>query len=494
MLNESKSENPSVIIRDLLEKSVVYINKYNLYSSPEKLNLIFDSFYSLAKFADTQYQSICEYIKSKSFEEHSELMRKFQIESTKTKVIEPNSHFNFILNKQYDIDREDIKALLESKEDYLCKSIKYYLYCLELGSNKQQDNYSIFRLVSLWTQNSSNYNANKTVEEKIFKISTYKFYILIHQLAARMSLKSQNSNSTQSFECNSNNSNSQSNDDLSEQLFQKILIKLITNISHDHPHHCLPILFAFSNSHKDYLMTNSSSKSDTSKSDVKNYLLTEDRVNTANSILNSLKTNSDKLNTIIESMSQLCESYIELANFQLAQKPKPNEQVQFAKTLMINKIKNFKMINVITNLMPINENTEYDDSKLVYIVKFEGKFRVANGVNAPKIVQCLGSDGVLRKQLVKGKDDLRQDAVMQKFFTTVNHLILFNNKTQNTIKLNTIRTYKIVPLSQKSGVLEWCQNTITLGIIISLIHIKFLFDCNALALYLEIHSSSMKQE
>lgn len=39
-------------------------------------------------------------------------------------------------------------------------------------------------------------------------------------------------------------------------------------------------------------------------------------------------------------------------------------------------------------------------------------YRVMNGINAPKVVECLGSDGCRYKQLAKsGNDDLRQDAV-----------------------------------------------------------------------------------
>jgi serine-protein kinase ATM len=74
----------------------------------------------------------------------------------------------------------------------------------------------------------------------------------------------------------------------------------------------------------------------------------------------------------------------------------------------------------------------------------------------------LSSDGVLRKQLIKGKDDLRQDAVMQQFFQTVNKIITYNN-SKAKCKLNTLRCYKIVPLSQKSGILEWVDGTITIG-------------------------------
>jgi ataxia telangiectasia mutated family protein len=38
--------------------------------------------------------------------------------------------------------------------------------------------------------------------------------------------------------------------------------------------------------------------------------------------------------------------------------------------------------------------------------------RIMNGINAPKVVECKGSDGRRYKQLAKsGNDDLRQDAV-----------------------------------------------------------------------------------
>ena len=60
---------------------------------------------------------------------------------------------------------------------------------------------------------------------------------------------------------------------------------------------------------------------------------------------------------------------------------------------------------------------------------------------------------------MQGKDDSRQDAVMQQVFILVNQLLKTNRQTRSL----GIRTYKIVPLSQQSGVLEWCEGTIPLG-------------------------------
>lgn len=85
----------------------------------------------------------------------------------------------------------------------------------------------------------------------------------------------------------------------------------------------------------------------------------------------------------------------------------------------------------------------------------------------------------------QGQDDMRVDAVMQQVFTIMNKLLSENKKSSKRKLL--IRTYKVlfyyfivfvdlmfeikcanvlfqvVPLSQRSGVLEWCTNTISLG-------------------------------
>lgn len=63
--------------------------------------------------------------------------------------------------------------------------------------------------------------------------------------------------------------------------------------------------------------------------------------------------------------------------------------------------------------------------------------------------------------MIKGRDDLRQDAVMQQVFTIMNNM-LQNNKITMKEKLK-VKTYKVVPLSQRSGIVEWCSNTLPLA-------------------------------
>lgn len=73
--------------------------------------------------------------------------------------------------------------------------------------------------------------------------------------------------------------------------------------------------------------------------------------------------------------------------------------------------------------------------------------------------------------LAKGKDDLRQDAVMEQVFNFMN--ILLKSKQSSRKRNLSIRTYKIVPLTQMSGILEFCDNTTTLGNYLVAAHSKY---------------------
>lgn len=73
------------------------------------------------------------------------------------------------------------------------------------------------------------------------------------------------------------------------------------------------------------------------------------------------------------------------------------------------------------------------------IQSFSADYMPLDGINAPKRIKCRGTDGIWRTQLVKGKDDMRQDAVMQQVFTIMNGLLSANKQTSRLL----IRTYKV---------------------------------------------------
>jgi len=75
----------------------------------------------------------------------------------------------------------------------------------------------------------------------------------------------------------------------------------------------------------------------------------------------------------------------------------------------------------------------------------------ATGLNAPKVLSLRMNTGSSKRVLLKGFDDLRQDAVMQQLFQFVADLGL------------AIRTYRVIPLTPAAGLIEWVENTIGIG-------------------------------
>jgi ataxia telangiectasia mutated family protein len=61
---------------------------------------------------------------------------------------------------------------------------------------------------------------------------------------------------------------------------------------------------------------------------------------------------------------------------------------------------------------------------------------------------------------VKGRDDLHQDAIMQQVFQQMDGVMQRSQETRR--RGMRIRTYKVVPLTPTTGVIEWVLNTIPL--------------------------------
>lgn len=99
---------------------------------------------------------------------------------------------------------------------------------------------------------------------------------------------------------------------------------------------------------------------------------------------------------------------------------------------------------------------------------FEGTFTITeSGVNQPKIVVCIGSRKGRYRQLVKGADDTRQDAVMEQVFGYANKILKLHRRSSSkgiAVYHNLhLVTYNIVPLSHVAGVLEWVEHSTPFG-------------------------------
>ncbi|CBH09362.1 phosphatidylinositol kinase domain protein,putative [Trypanosoma brucei gambiense DAL972] len=92
------------------------------------------------------------------------------------------------------------------------------------------------------------------------------------------------------------------------------------------------------------------------------------------------------------------------------------------------------------------------------VMKYKSTFRTPGGINVPKVLRCVLSDGRTVQQLLKSQDDLRQDSLIQQVFGLSNALF---EKHPLTRQLH-IYTYNVVPLAPTVGLIEWVDGTIPL--------------------------------
>ncbi|NWX93244.1 ATM kinase, partial [Nothoprocta pentlandii] len=434
-LAETCLENPTVIMQKYLEKAVEIATSCSGEDSEELKKGRTRAFLSLARFSDNQYQRIENYMKSSEFENKQALLKKAKEEVglLRERRVETN-RYTVKVQRELELDECAIHALAEDRKRFLCKAVENYISCLLSG---EEHDMWIFRLCSLWLENSGVDRVNEMMKKNAEKIPSYKFLPLMYQLAARMGTKK-----------------------MGGLGFREVLNSLISRISLDHPHHTLFIILALANANKDELLTKQQSirRNKLIKNAPKEISqLDVDRMEAASSIINVIRRRSPRM---VRDVEALCDAYIALANLDATPWKAQRKGISIPADQPIIKLKNLEDVVVPTMEIKVDPMGVYEN--IVTIRSFKPEFRLAGGMNLPKIIDCVGSDGKERRQLVKGRDDLRQDAVMQQVFQMCNMLLQENTETRKR-KL-TIRRYKVVvPLSQRSGVLEWCSGTMPIG-------------------------------
>ncbi|XP_076184293.1 serine-protein kinase ATM isoform X3 [Aptenodytes patagonicus] len=435
-LAETCLENPTVIMQKYLEKAVEIAASHSGDSSDELKKGKMKAFLSLARFSDNQYQQIENYMKSSEFENKQALLKKAKEEVGLIRECRVQTNrYTVKVQRELELDECAIHALTEDRKRFLCKAVENYISCLLSG---EEHDMWIFRLCSLWLENSGVDRVNEMMKKNAEKIPSYKFLPLMYQLAARMGTKM-----------------------MGGLGFHEVLNNLMSRISLDHPHHTLFIILALANANKDELLTKPDAKRRNKL--IKNApkeisQLDVDRMEAARNIINIVRKRRARM---VRDIEALCDAYITLANVDATpwKSQRITEGISIPADQPIIKLKNLEDVVVPTMEIKVDPTGRYEN--LVTIRSFKPEFRLAGGLNLPKIIDCVGSDGKERRQLVKGRDDLRQDAVMQQVFQMCNTLLQQNTETRKR-KL-TIRRYKVVPLSQRSGVLEWCSGTTPIG-------------------------------
>lgn len=258
---------------------------------------------------------------------------------------------------------------IKSRNMFLSQAIEMWSLCLT-GSDTYDDD-AVVRLCSLWFANfdTSEGDLPAKIGTALARISSRKFVFLAHQLAARLS-------------------DSETVGDMPSN--QRNLRSVIARMCKDHPFHSLFPVYCL---RSDAPQGKSSRQSLSQSSQVV-------RATAASSIFAQLRADPS-CSKRISDVEMVCDASLQFAKWPIkamvtsSQKRKPSLDV--APHLAIRKLSKVQ-VPVVTAHTPLDPTCRYDDC--VWIAHYETRFDTAGGVNMPKIIRCIGTDGNKYKQLV----------------------------------------------------------------------------------------------
>ncbi|GAB2269841.1 hypothetical protein Dimus_004759 [Dionaea muscipula] len=327
------------------------------------------------------------------------------------------------LQKQLIMDKEEAEKLQDDRDNFLNLALDGYKRCLMTGD--KYDVRVVFRLVSLWFSLSSRHNVINAMLSTVEEVQSYKFIPLVYQIASRLG---------------------NSKDSQGPHSFQFAVASLVKKLAMDHPYHTIFQLLALANG--DRIKDKQRSRN--------SFVVDMDKKLAAEQLLEEL---SMYHGAIIREMKQMVEIYIKLAELE-TRREDTNRKISLPRD--IRNLRQLELVPVVTSVFSVDRCCQYGEGSFPYFRGLSDSIVVMNGINAPKVIECFGSDGKTYRQLAKsGNDDLRQDAVMEQFFSLVNTFLLSHRDTWKR-KLG-VRTYKVVPFTPSAGVIEWVDGTLPLG-------------------------------
>ncbi|XP_019058626.1 PREDICTED: serine/threonine-protein kinase ATM isoform X2 [Tarenaya hassleriana] len=431
-LAETRSSNSRTILEKYLKPAVSLAEGQSSKMCKKVIERQSQTWFHLAHYADALFKSYEERLSSSEWQAAMRLRKHKTKEldalikrlksSTKGDKIDYSLKIQE-LQKQLSMDKEEAEKLQDDRDNFLKLSLEGYKRCLVIGD--KYDVRVVFRLVSMWFNLSSHKSIIDNMLSTIDEVQSYKFVPLVYQIASRLGI---------------------SRDESGSRSFQLALVSLVRKMATDHPYHTIFQLLALANG--DRIKDNQRSRN--------SFVVDMDKKHAAENILQDL---SDCHGPIIRQMKQMVEIYIKLAELE-TRREDTNKRVTLPRE--IRSVKRLELVPVVTATIPIDRSCQYNEGSFPYFNGLSDSITVMNGINAPKVVECFGSDGRKYKQLAKsGNDDLRQDAVMEQFFGLVNTFLLNNRDTWKR-RLG-VRTYKVIPFTPSAGVLEWVDGTIPLG-------------------------------
>ncbi|KAJ2863464.1 hypothetical protein GGH94_003589 [Coemansia aciculifera] len=451
--DQQRRERPAVLWTEYFNKSAILLQEINSPTAWTGRAL-----HALAAFAERQ----CVELTSIRDNDSTTAVRKqktkelaaCQQEIARTSSTTEVQRLRGILRRleiQVTNDQKELDELRSSIGGFLRLAIWSFVKCL--GCTDAFDN-CVYSLVSLIMTNARAQELQRVLSSGVMDgVPSHKFLLLVHQLCARLSTE--------------------------EDAFHQTITQLVSRMAVEYPYHTMYHLFALRNANR-ALSSSSAAKisrkgSLSSRQVQESEKMEERRSEAATSILTRVSLQSPDLHSIAQAINELCTSYIDLAVCPVPDKFKNSKVgdslIPFSSRARISKlIKNLPPNIPVLTAAP-RADAPCDYMCVPFVSSIAAGYSLAGGINLPKILRLVGTDGKRYKQLVKGKDDLRQDAIIQQLFHVINRFMrsagarsagsaTLASSATSSLRM---RTYQVVPLTKRCGVLQWVDNTMPFG-------------------------------
>ena len=233
--------------------------------------------------------------------------------------------------------------------------------------------------------------------------------------------------------------------------FQQSLRALCCRLAVDHPYHATYVLMA------------AAAAATVGDNQLASRAALAEKAAAATAVLDSARAASPRHAALATQMAAMVKAYVSTALLKVCKAgehpPPAGHVVKLPRDAA--KCPPLPLVPITSVSLPVDPTCEYPPGSFPSFFGFKGDAVLVGGINAPRKLTALGSDGRAYPQLAKGRDDLRQDAVMQQVFGLASEL-LSSSPAARARRLR-MHTYKVVQFSPLAGLVEWVEHTVPLS-------------------------------
>ena len=256
------------------------------------------------------------------------------------------------------MDKEELQRLHNSQRIFLKKALEQFLRCFTACTNFDQH---IPKFCAIWLKHSRQPGVNSVVSGLLGTVPSYKFIPLLHQLCSRLS-------------------------DEGKDDFQSCLGHLLSRMLNDHPYHAF---------HQIYSSLTAGEKTPTSRSKAAKRVAERMCSKKGNAV-----TSPQELSV---RLSEFYSSYSELAKVPVNKNTHQGNDIPLSNYPGLRKFRSKTLADLRLPPpsldIPISPISDY--ASLPFVQKYHHSFKIAGGVNQPKILDSVLSTGKSFRELVR---------------------------------------------------------------------------------------------